>query len=185
MIHRSFGRPSSWLGVAVVLGALALAPAVVATTWVTLSPTQLKQQSEVVAVGTITSAVAIEIAVPWFSDPEGDMIYTRYEMKVERGVKGAKAGDTVVFVSMGGSLAGRGVEVPGAPHFQVGDKVVGGFFLNGIDHLQPHWGGVNRVVKTRRGEIVIGETGYTVARNETLGDVVVELENAIDLERKK
>lgn len=175
MIRSFVRRRSSWLAAVAAVSGLALAPALLATTWVTLTVAQLKGQSEVVAVGTITGKVAEEIAVPWFSDPEGDMIYTRYEMKVDRGVKGAKPGETISFVSMGGAIGGRGVDVPGAPQFEVGDKIVGGFFRNGIDRLQPHWGGVNRVVSTRLGEVVIGETGYTVERNIPLEAVVTAL----------
>lgn len=183
MIRSFVRRRSSWLPALAAVGALALSPALIATTWVTLSVAQLTEQSEIVAVGTIVGKAPIEVAVPWFSDPAGDMIYTRYEMKVERGVKGAAKGDTIEFVSMGGTIRGRGVEVPGAPHFAVGDKVVGGFFRNGIDRLQPHWGGVNRVVSTRRGEVVIGETGYTVERNVALEAAVGALVQ--EAERRK
>lgn len=176
-MNRSFfGRRSKWLSGFVLVGALALSPALVATTWVTLSVAQLIEQSEVVALGTITAKSAIEVDVPWFSDPDGGMIYTRYEMKVEQGVKGAKKGDTIEFVSMGGTLGGRGVEVPGAPQFAIGDKVVGGYFRNGIDRLQPQWGGVNRVVSTRLGEVVIGEAGHTIERNVTLEVAIGALE---------
>jgi len=161
---------------AAVAAALALAPAVVATTWIRLGAKDLTAQSEIVAVGIVTSRVAEEISVPWFEDPAGDMIYTRYEMRVERGLKGAKPGDVISFVSMGGRIGDRSVDVAGAPHFRVGEKIVGGFFRNVIERLQPHWGGVSTVVATRRGDVAIGQPGHTIETNVLLADAVHALE---------
>jgi hypothetical protein len=151
--------------------ALMLAPAVLGTSWVKLTMPQLVGHSEVIAVGTITSKVAEEIAVPWFQDAEGDMIYTRYELTVSDAIKGVPAGEKKVsFVSMGGQIGRRAVDIPGAPHFEVGDKVLGFFFRNNIDRLQPHWGGINMIVQTRRGEVVVGEASYTIEQNVALAD---------------
>jgi len=157
------------------LGALGIlmAPGLLGTTWKRLELSDLAKQSEAIAIGTVTSVSVEEITTPAFKDVDGsDMIYTRYELAITESFKGVPKGQTTLsFVSLGGQVGDRSVEVPGAPHFAQGEKVVGFFFRNAVGRLQPFWGGINRIESGRRGEVVIGEPAYTIEQNVKLSDL--------------
>jgi hypothetical protein len=74
----------------------------------------LTRGADVIFVGTVMSSVS-----DWNAD--GTRIYTRTTFQVEESLKG-HAGETIVVQTLGGSVRGIGMRVPGMPVFKAREK---------------------------------------------------------------
>lgn len=102
------------LGCAVLM--LMMASAAMATSFVVPTDDEMVAKSQSIVIGTVEGSYVQEV--------EG-IIETVYELRVERGIKGAaRAEELISIVSPGGMIGERGLLVPGSAHFRQGDHVL-------------------------------------------------------------
>jgi hypothetical protein len=87
------------------------------TTFVMMDEPTLMESSDLVVIGTVTSITSAALGP---TDP----IYTYVEVQVERVVKGASNGGTLVVREPGGSVGERRQWIFGAPEFWVGERTL-------------------------------------------------------------
>lgn len=114
-MHRVRGAVLSALAASVY--ALVLPDTTDATTMIRFSTEELTVTSELVAEGTVT-----EIDSRFHTEHE--YIYTYVTIDVAQVLKGSSTSSSIVLEELGGTANGMHVRVPGAPEFEVGERVI-------------------------------------------------------------
>jgi len=108
------------------LAAAAFALPALAVTLIPLTDQEIAAHAAHAVVGTVTGTRVGEL------DPDGDGVsqpWTTVTLRVEQALKGEfRAGDTLSFRQMGGTVGQTTLRTPGLPQFAAGDRVL--LFLN-------------------------------------------------------
>ncbi|MFO0573872.1 MAG: hypothetical protein U1A78_07745 [Polyangia bacterium] len=151
------------------LGLLGLAPDAAATSLMRLGLSAMAARAQVVAHATVESTRSR------FLDGEGGTIVTDVRLKVHRGLRGVRDGETLTIQQLGGVVGELGQIVHGEARYRVGEEVVvllaprpGGLFTVGMTqgalHVRRDEAGVARVhLDAAEAELVDAPAGPAAA----------------------